>query len=251
MQRTLNYTGKGRIERSEVRIKKEYDSGHPLPLIDAEFNFKERGLPGESKIYLEAYHRNTLQRFDFGTLKCIMRPEERKLDQIDHSGPTLFRVRIIDESEEVGKVLASAEKLRAEGEGDEDEDQRSSLLELISRPLGQQTWKLSFETNGKPALVINSNIPDALEKIRSNRFFKTLILPAALREVLMYLAWSDLDDEDPLLEQWITFAESIYIKRPLERQPDVQMEWIDDVVERFSERFSLCDVLVSEMEVSS
>ena len=122
MLRTFNYTGRNCIERTEVRIRKE-DTEDNVPEIDADFNFKERGLPGKSKIYIEAGYKNTLQRFDFGTLDSILRPKERALDRIDLSGPTQFRVRIVDESDEVGRILASADRLRAEGEEDHD-DQR-------------------------------------------------------------------------------------------------------------------------------
>lgn len=248
MQRTFNYTGRARIDRSEVQIRLDNVDGE-VPLIDADFNFRERGLPKDSKIYVEAYHRNTLKRFDFGTLDSMVKPADRRLDGIDHSGPTLFRVRVVDESEEIGKVLASAEKLRAHGE--DDDENRTSLLTLRTRPLAQQTWKLEFETGGKPELVINSNVPGAIERLRSDVLFKTLILPAALREILMFYIWSESDDDDPVVEQWMMFAETIAMKRPAEKTYDVQLEWIEDVVDRFSERFELCDQLVSEMEATS
>lgn len=249
MQRTINHTGRRKIEAKELQINMiEQESG--VPAFDVDFSLNREKLPDNASIYIEAYQRNTLQRFSFGTVAEIRKPEKRDLDQLDLSSPTLFRIRIVDESEHLGRLVASAEHLKPEGENDD--DQRSSLLAVRSRPLGQQTWRVEFNTSGKPELCINSRIPDAIGQLKNNPQFQSIILPAAFRQVLMFFLWNnDDEDEGSVAEQWMTFAEQIASERPHGEDPAELVGWVDEVVERFSEMFELCDMLLLKMEESS
>lgn len=245
MQRTINYTGRRKVELKELQIFM-YESESGIPSFDVDFSLNRDKLPDEAAIYIEAYQRNTLQRFHFGTVSQIRKPENRELAQLDLTSPTLFRIRIVDETEHLGRLVASAESLRPEGENDE--DQRSSLLVVHSRPLGQQTWKVEVATGGKPELCINSRIPDAIGQLKSNPQFQSLILPAAFRQVLTFLLWNDDIEEGGVSEQWMIFAEHIAYEKPQTDDPSELMKWVDDVVERFSESFELCDILLHKME---
>ena len=245
MQRTINHTGRRKIEVKELQINmQEQDNG--VPVFDVDFSLNRDKLPDNASIYIEAYQRNTLQRFHFGTVGEIHKPENRELDQLDLSSPALFRIRIVDETEHLGRLIASAERLKPEG--DDDEDQRSSLFALRSTPLGQQTWRIEFNTGGKPQLCINNRIPDAIGQIKNNPQFQSLIFPAALREALMFFLWNEDEEEGGVAEQWITFAEHMAGEKPQDNDPLQLTNWIDDVVERFSERFDLCDILLHKLE---
>lgn len=246
MQRTINHTGRRKIEVKELQINMiEQENG--VPAFDVDFSLNRENLPDDASIYIEAYQRNTLQRFSFGTVAAIQKPESRELDQLDLSSPTLFRIRIVDETEHLGRLIASAERLKPEG--DSDEDKRSSLLVVRSRPLNQQTWKIEFDTGGKPELCINSRIPDAIGQLKNNPLFQSLILPGAFREVLMFFLWNEDDEEEgSIAQEWITFAEHIGDERPLGKDPKQLIDWIDDVVARFSESFELCDILLRQLE---
>ncbi|MDZ7685365.1 MAG: hypothetical protein U5O39_10525 [Gammaproteobacteria bacterium] len=48
--------------------------------------------------------------------------------------------------------------------------------------------------------------------------------------------------------KWIRFAEWLAYEKPDEDDPAVLLDWIDDVVDRFSERFELRDALVRRLE---
>lgn len=248
MQRTINHTGRRKIESKEIQINmSEQENG--VPVFDVDFSLNREKLPDKGSIYIEAYQRNTLQRFHFGTVGEIQKPENRTLDQLDLTSPALFRIRIVDETEHLGRLIASAERLTPEGESEE--DQRSSLLVVRSRPLGQQTWKVVIDTGGKPELCINNRIPDAIGQLKNNPQFQSLILPAALRQVLMYFLWNEDDEEGSIAEEWITFAEHIADERPQVNDPLQLSNWIDDVVERFSDSFELCDLLLHKLEVDA
>jgi hypothetical protein len=247
MQRTINHTGRKKIEAKELQIHLQTDDQDSLS-FDVDFNLDREKLPDNASIYIEAYQRNTLQRFHFGSVSQILKPEDRTLNEIDLSSPTLFRIHIVDESEHLGRLVASADRLRPEGENDE--DQRSSLLTVTSRPLGEQTWKIEFETGGKPQLCINSRIPDAIGQMKNNPFFQSLILPATFRQVLMFYLWDDNEEEGTIADEWLRFAEHISSDRPEDDDPSLLMDWIDEVVERFSNNFNLCGMLLNRIESS-
>jgi hypothetical protein len=244
MQKTINHTGRRKIEVKELQINIVNKGSYP-PIFDVDFSLQRDRLPLSASIYIEAYQRNTLQRFNFGTVGCITKPQNRVLDQLDLSSPALFRIRIVDESEHIGRLIASTEGLRPEG-GD-GEDERTSLLPVRSRPLGEVTWKVDFDTGGKPELCINSMLPDAISQIKRNPQFQSLILPAALRQILIYFLWEN-DEENEHAEAWFRFAEHIGTERPPVDDSLTLMAWVDDVVERFCSRFELCRMLLIKME---
>ncbi len=246
MQRTFNYTGRRKIEASELQIDYQIDE-QGMPFFDVSFNLDKDHLADHCSIYIEAYNRNTLQRFCFGTVGAIQNPEDRRLSEIDLSGPTLFRAHIVDGTEHVGRLVASANRLKPQS--DDDEDRRSSLFVLRARPLGEQTWKVEFETGGKPELVINSRIPSPFEQLKTNALFQSLILPAAFRQILMFYIL-DENEEDEIVQDWLNFAESIFEERPEGGDASSLMNWVDDVVDRFSDSFSLCSMLINRMENS-
>ena len=245
MQATINHTGRRKILRSELQINMKV-SEDSTPEFDVDFSLKRDNLPDDATIYIEAYKNNTIQRFHFGTVGHIVKPENRKLDQIDLSAPTLFRIRIVDETGHHGRLVASADQIRP----DSDEDiQKNSLLPVKSTPLEELTWKVEIENGVKPVLCINSRIPDAKGQLASNPRFQSLILPAALRQILMFYLWNDdTDDDDPIAGQWLLFAEQLLTERPHENDPLLLMQWIDDVVSEFSRAFRLTEMLLLKLE---
>ncbi len=244
MQKTINHTGRRRIELSELRITLN-TAADGVPEFSVDFSLNKKGLPDGARIYIEAYHKNTLQRFSFGQVDRISTPESTRLDQLDLSGPVLFRALVVDESEHVGRLIAKAESLRPEG--DKEQDSKASLLTVRSGPLGQVTWRIDFETGGKPQLCINSKIPNAVDQIKGNPMFQSLVLPAALRQVLLHYLWDD-DEDNKEADDWLRFAEDIALERPAEKDPLTLTNWVEDVVEIFSKRFELCDLLITAME---
>jgi len=243
MQARINHTGRRKIVTKEVQFTLNEEADDSLT-FDALFSLDKSKLPSDAKVYVEAYSTNTSQRFSFGTVANIQRPIDRRLDQIDLSSSILFRTHIIDESVHKGRLVASASEMRPQSEQDED---HASLLPVRQRNLGQQTWKIEFQTDSKPQLVINSRIPNAIGQVKHNREFQSLILPSAFRQVLMFFLWNH-DEENEFIDEWIGFAEFIAGSKPHGEDAIDLMIWVDDVIAGFSDRFGLCDRLINSLK---
>ena len=249
MLRTINYTGRAKITRDEVEITLNDEPGLE-PSFDAEFKFLER-FPDDSAIYVEAYYKETLQRFSFGTVGNVIRPTDRVLSAVDLTGTTLFRVRVVDESGQIGRLLGAAEALRPEGGYDDDNSE--SLMTLKTGPLESLPWKVEAQHDGsKPCLVINNRIPDALNRAKSDPGFYSLILPGALQQVLYQFLLNELDDEDieanEQRSRWIDMATRLESEPPETTDFDELSSWVERVVEAFCKREDMTSALVNHLE---
>ena len=245
MQRTLNYTGRKKIDQADALFS--FFGPEDSPSFNVEFRINENDFPQDSSLYVEAYYKETRQRYDFGKVSKIIPPEDRLLSEIDLSGPTLFRVLVVDESDSHGLLLASGNSFRADKD-DDDEKDRSSILTVVKKPMGQLTWRVEFETGGVPELCLNTSIPNAIDKMKSDPHFQALVLPAALRQVLIYFLWNEVDEDNDVAKKWMDFAHYFGEEKPDTEDPLTLIGWVDDVVSAFSLKFNLCDRLLKAVK---
>ena len=202
-------------------------------------------FPDSASLYIEAYYKETRQRFSFGTVTEQKPPTSRLLDEIDLSGDTLFRVIVVDESTVQGKILASGDGFRA---GAENKGSSESLIAVEVKDLGSEVWKVEIEDDGTPELCINTNIPNAINRLTDDRLFQSLILPAAFRQILMYFMWNGEDAESESKDLWMEFAEKYGGKKPILEDTNDTLRWIDEVVSAFSLNFKFCEHALSILE---
>lgn len=248
MLRTLNYTGRGKILQKQALFSFNVDAGNP-PEFNVTLDIDASAYPANAVVYVEAYFKETRQRFCYGSVSNLRPPENRKLDKIDPSGPTSFRVLVVDESKRHGMLLGFGDQFRADT-GDDDSN-KSSILPVRQYSLGQLPWRIFFESGAAPELHLNSQIPNAIGKMRSDPLFQSLILPAALREVLTHYLWNDEDEDsdgDVHFERWMAFASMFGEERPMGDDPTELNRWVDDIVSAFSERFKLNEMLLSTID---
>ena len=79
--RTLNYTNRKRIKREDaiITIRKEKCGN----AFDAALNLAGYKLPGEARVFVEAYRQTQLTRYDFGQVGALHNPEDRVLRDFD------------------------------------------------------------------------------------------------------------------------------------------------------------------------
>ena len=150
MRRQLNYTGRRKVTRKEA-VFSYTDDSDPTPEFNVVWSLDEKVYPNHAVVYVEAHYKETRQRFAFGTAGNIIPPGNRRLDQLDLTGTTLFDVLIVDETGRHGLLLGRGDGFTA-GESDDDEN-RNSLLSVKPHAMNQQTWRVEIETGGAPVLL--------------------------------------------------------------------------------------------------
>ncbi|MBO3803983.1 MAG: hypothetical protein JTT11_08985 [Candidatus Brockarchaeota archaeon] len=196
-------------------------------------------------VFIEAYYDSSYMRFPFGTVGQIRPPSNRELTDIDRGSIVFFRVKVVDESEQVGKILAEADGIVPHNM-ESVSAKRLCLLPVVFKDLGPAVWRLQYDS--RPVLEVNNRIPgvgDAIKDIvRTDRAFFALVWPAVLRELLTKILI--IDEHDPLdvdlgnwRVQWLVFVRLFYAHQapqffsddPSTREE--QLRWIDEAVRAF------------------
>lgn len=238
MSRRFNYTGRKRLERSSVRIQvHEARSGAPQSFT-AELKIPEdMKLAPQARVYVEAYIGASTMRFDFGTVATISSPENCWLSEIDEGAPVLFRVRVVDETENVGRLLASANGIRPESE--EDGKNRKSLLPLRSCDLGEEVWQLKYDADAGFELAVTNRVPDMMERLKSDATLMGLIYPEVVRQIARNI-WRDgstVADDADWLADWKTWLEELLGRAVLGDEGSDIDEIADDMARNFAARY--------------
>ncbi|MBC7091230.1 MAG: hypothetical protein H5T50_04900 [Nitrososphaeria archaeon] len=243
MKRRFNYTGRKRIPRKNISIVLNRDQQGRIRSFRATINSGGLNLPPDARVYVEAYHREELQRFDFGTWGSISPPPDTRLTGLAHTENLKFRVLVVDESGEHGKILAQADRIAPEVPAD-----RRPILPVEFLDLGQQIWRVEFTGDeGAPLLIINNRIPNIENMAKTDPCFVMYVYPAVIREVLTRMIFIDRVDNisDPSVDwhrDWLEFSRGIL---PSEGPPEAILDptangnsedavkWIERVVEEF------------------
>ena len=230
----LNYTGRKRIQKSNIKIS-IIENEDEKKSFRAILDLNSLNLPEDAGVYIEAYHRMMhSQRYIFGTVNKISHPEDTSLGLLGLTANLNFRVFVIDEN---GKILASAERI-----GIERELKKTSLLPVETTDLDNMLWNIKMEgEDGGPILELNMRIP-AIKTVAAHdpRFIHS-VYPAVVREILMYLAvFENIDLRNPDVDwqsNWLLFSERIFTAPPEGRYSEARedvIEWINGVVQAFS-----------------
>jgi hypothetical protein len=252
MIRRLNYTGRIKILRSRISISLLNDRKGKY--FNADINLEGMGFPDDAKIYIEPNYKGVYQRFCFGTVSQFKKPDSTLLNELPETELAYFDISIVDETGNVGLLLGTAKGVAVSTDGTPND--RIPLLHVNPADLGNQFWKLSFDSgeDGRPVLEINKNIPEVFEMARNDIKFISLVYPAAFRQVLVrLLQQGDTDaEEDSWISQWLKFiTQVLHIKSV----PDFdnsnddftpeQENWIDECVNEYCKKRELFDKFIA------
>jgi len=246
--RRINHTGRKRIDKSSVEILLE---GEPREQrFSATVDFSGLDLPPDAPVYIEAYQRYALQRFDCGTVSTFSLPPDSYLTELDGDLPAQFRIKVIDAAGSEGRLVAAAKGIRASNE-QSDAEGRERLLPVISRgDMGDVPWRVNFQEDSMPELALNNRIPGCIDRIQHDPSFQALVFPGAVRSVLTWIYWNDLagGEEEEWVTRWLDFAGAIVGEAPPKtREPNEVAAWIEDVILVFSRKHTLCTRLVEQI----
>jgi hypothetical protein len=207
MKRTINSTGRRRIARQHVSILLRAPAVDARPYIEARFDLQDLELPAQGRIVIEAFRHELVERFDFGTV-ADPRPEEEPQLQELTTDRIAFRVKVVEP--DTHRLLALARRIPPVGEGEEGAGRRELFRVRRVPHLGEELWRVVVEEDQAPLLELNSKIFDARRQLHEPDMM-ALIVPAAMRAVLLELAMGQVepsDDEggDSWRERWFAFA---------------------------------------------
>ena len=246
MKRRFNYTGRKRIPRDAVQIALKEQRNGP-PAFDATVDLKDMDLPDGARVFIEAYYRASYMRFDFGTVGKIRSGTDRTLEDIDYREHFQFRIKVVDQTGEHGKLLAEADQIKPMPSGGSAE--RDGILAVAFEDLGDQAWSLDLTDTSVPTLIVNREI-GSKEYIRSNETFFALVFPAVVREILTQILIIDAKaqfepdaDSEDWQERWLSFVSNLAGVDPLpppDADPLTKIQWIDDAVRAFCNSKQAC-----------
>ena len=110
MIRKFNYTGRKKINRSNILISL-FKNGRFIQ-FDAEIKLDGLNLPGNASVYVEPYYHFSFMRFNFGTVENFYPPNETLITEIPFSEILYFRIKVVDEIDIHGQLLAYADKIK-------------------------------------------------------------------------------------------------------------------------------------------
>jgi len=234
----INSTGRKRLLRECVRVRLFEQGGGRAPTFEANVKLPaDLKLPASAKVYVEAYVKSSSMRFDFGTVGQIAPPSGLALTEIDAGAAVLFRVKVVDESAEIGRILASADGIRPES--DSDGDERKPLLPLQSRDLGEEIWRLDIDKDAGCTLIVNNRIPDLIELLKSDSRAQSFIYPEVVRRIVLFIYGGDpeFDADAEWAADWKEWIDAQLNRQVSDDEvpgPDEVQTLADDVAAAFS-----------------
>jgi hypothetical protein len=111
MIRKFNYTQREKIKRRDTLIAIDCSDSSPELQVNIRIeNYREK-LPPHGVVYVEAYHRTKYERFRFGTVSQLRTPDDLTLKTftLADTENVRFRVKVVDETEKHGRIIAMAD----------------------------------------------------------------------------------------------------------------------------------------------
>lgn len=206
---------------------------------------------GEDNVYVVAYIGNFSVLNSFGKVKEVNNQEK----QINIEGLTpisLIKLRILIINPEKNTVSIYADRVKPDEvvldkkEKKKSEKLNSSLFNFKNSPL-DVPYVVKVLPGERPQVICNTKI-GFKDKLISNTYLQSVVMPSIFREVLMkYLIDEDLEN-DEWFKNIISFAENISEEKLEKNNNDNYnknsdtLDWIDNVVERFSNHQKYIDV---------
>lgn len=243
MATTINHTGRVGLERKHYRIDLSPANGG-AGTFDLALHMDDLSIDGNARVFVEAYIKNIRRRFDFGRVSLLQRPSDTSLAFLPKTGVPQFRVLLVEDADERGKIVAHAKgNLGNAGDGS------GSLLVVESTDLGEIAWTVEIEGDEKPRLCINNRFGNGVDLISNRADFQAFILPAALRIILTsYFEDDQTEDPDTIQGMWWALAEDLGGEFDGQSDTDDFDGWMNSVVSEFSSRHNLASAMQAMLE---
>ncbi len=246
----FNYTGRKRIHHSDVELSIDHIPGGK-PKFDIKVDLQGYGLPSEAHVHVEAASSQTRwMRFSIGNVAEKIESIGLVLEEFDDADDLKFKLKVVDPDH--GMLLALGDRIRPFSKGDEDAPATTSILPVKSCDLSGNSvlWRVSYDADVTLQVERDLGSKDTVVK---SHIFKALILPAALKEILLKMdvdrAWDvELQDFSDWPTRWVMFAKQLGAGLPDNASEADNSEWMDDVITRFMNRINVRNSFINEFE---
>lgn len=248
--RRLNYTKRKKLTLSQVHIAlASTDQGRPRTFT-ADLTLPT-GLPGDARVFVEAYRSSPAarMRFDFGTVANLRPPtlEQRRLKEFDDDlPPPLFRIKITDNSDQPGRLVADAQRIRPLDPDDRPDKQRG-ILYTQWRDNDGPVWELDILDDLRGPVMYIDQMADPHRELPRKTEFKALVYPEVMRRMLTKALTDDArDDPEGWQHTWLQFPRQTFgfnDPPPNTDNPDDHKDWVDEAVRACSRRAGFCQAM--------
>lgn len=204
----------------------------------------------DAEVWIEATQPRTasFDRWPLGMVRSVRdrRPVGvRELRNFSDASDAVFTVKVVDPG---GRILASSDDIRPD---DRRTGEQEALLQIRVRSLGEMPWTVEFAPDYQSFLVVNGRIPDAETWIEKDSVASSLVLPAAVRRVLLQLILDEGFRDSEWGAAWAAWAARIApTEMPGYDEGGEGLDWIEQTVEAFSRTHRTTERLVAAVETT-
>ena len=240
-RRSINFTGRQRIDHSHVQIDELSKSETSALAKIRLFDLKSYNFPGDACIVIEAYHSSSRMKFDCGCIKNHGIPDALTLekDKIDFSGKVYFRVKVSDPLNKrlLGLVKGIVPGGRKSGSRD--------MLPIVPSKDLDVLWKIDINGDeNPPSIKIHEKLNGFSQRIADDPLVGGIVLSEALRQVMAELVQNPPNDVDSWKNDWLR-----YVRKHLKIDTDLselqsdfdKSTWIEKVVKAFCDKHRFVD----------
>jgi hypothetical protein len=217
-------------------IKIEIIDGTPRT-VNSDLVFDKSVFPKKAHVVLYATCTGSehVQRKELGSIGSFVQKQNFPLDNKLSGKNVQFTLRIIDTSQEVGRILGIAENIKTINAAKKEPEGKLGILPVVaSDKLGEQLWQLDFG-NQEVSLLVNKAVEGLDNDFENDPTISCLVLPAVIREILYRAFLEDGEDMGELggwQATWVKFSEKL---DPLPETKDWEniKPWIENVVDIF------------------
>ena len=246
MKKRINFTGRQRLASEHIDIRINREQGQQFPSFTATFDpAMTKGLDKDAKVYVEPYAVSSSMRFDFGTVSDPRVPANTLLSELDREDSFLFRIKVVDESGHVGRILADANGIRPKDPKD-DGIAKKSLFPVHWVDLGEAIWRIDYDQTTGPVLQMSTKVADLPTKLKHDPLVGGCIFPQALREVLCILVEDGaFDDDAEWVKDWREFVlklTGVNLEETKFEDEQEQDNFVEDTVRAYARQFTFASL---------
>lgn len=183
-----NWTDRITIDKSCVDITREDVALGQPKAVTIDLDLSEYSFPKSAVTVVNASHRLTLMRFEFGTIVDVIPSLKLDFSEFPSQSLPTFRFLVLDKEHSLGRLLGNAERTMI-ADSEPSEESRN-IFKVDGRDLGEEVWKVEFDIDDYPMQLINKKVPTFIYRLEWDKVIQGLTLPVASKIALSELASS-------------------------------------------------------------